>query len=57
VPVAHTRPSPPGTPGVAEVGGERFVASLTMLAHKPNILIEQATPSYSFRFSELSQPI
>ena len=57
MPVAHTRPSPPGTPGVVEVGGERIVASLTMLAHKPNILIEQATPSYSFRFSELSQPI
>ena len=31
--------------------------SLTMLARKPSIAIEQATSSYSFRFSELSQPI
>jgi len=30
---------------------------LTTLAHKPSIVIEQATSSYSFRFSELSQPI
>jgi competence transcription factor ComK len=33
--------------------GER----LTTVAHKPSIVIEQATSSYSFRFSELSQPI
>jgi hypothetical protein len=31
--------------------------SLTMVAQKPSIVIEQATSSYSFRFSELSQPI
>jgi hypothetical protein len=31
--------------------------SLTTVAHKPNLVGEQATPSYSFRFSELSQPI
>ena len=31
--------------------------SLTTVAHKPSIVIEQATSSYSFRFSELSQPI
>ena len=30
---------------------------LTMLEQKPNIVFEQATSSYSFRFSELSQPI
>ena len=30
---------------------------LTTLTHKPSIVIEQATSSYSFRFSELSQPI
>jgi len=30
---------------------------LTTLAHKPSIVAEQATSSYSFRFSELSQPI
>ena len=31
--------------------------SLTTVAPKPSIEIEQATSSYSFRFSELSQPI
>jgi len=31
--------------------------SLTMGAHKPSIVIEQASPSYSFRFPELSQSI
>src|SRR5439155_25570541 len=31
--------------------------SLTSVAHKPSIRIEQASNSYSFRFSELSQPI
>jgi hypothetical protein len=31
--------------------------SLTMVAYKPSITIERATSSYSFRFSELSQPI
>ena len=30
--------------------------SLTSVAPKPIIVIEQATSSYSFRFSELSQP-
>jgi hypothetical protein len=30
---------------------------LTTVAPKPSIVIEQATSSYSFRFSELSQPI
>jgi len=30
---------------------------LTSAAHKPSIVIEQATSSYSFRSSELSQPI
>jgi hypothetical protein len=30
---------------------------LTAVAHKPSIVIEQATSSYSFRFPELSQPI
>jgi hypothetical protein len=30
---------------------------LTMLEQKPNIVFEQATSSYSFRSSELSQPI
>jgi hypothetical protein len=32
-------------------------ASLTIVQHKPSIGSEQATSSYSFRFSELSQPI
>ena len=31
--------------------------ALTTVAHKPSIVIEQATSSYSFRSSELSQPI
>jgi hypothetical protein len=31
--------------------------TLTTHAQKPSIVIEQATSSYSFRFSELSQPI
>ncbi len=30
---------------------------LTTPEHKPNLAIEQATSSYSFRSSELSQPI
>jgi len=30
---------------------------LTILEQKPNIVFEQATSSYSFRSSELSQPI
>jgi len=30
---------------------------LTTAAHKPSVVIEQATSSYSFRFPELSQPI
>ena len=30
---------------------------LTTVAQKPSIVIEQATSSYSFRSSELSQPI
>jgi hypothetical protein len=33
------------------------LAQLTMLEQKPKIEFEQATSSYSFRFSELSQPI
>ena len=31
--------------------------SLTSVAQKPRLVIEQATSSYSFRSSELSQPI
>jgi hypothetical protein len=31
--------------------------SLTTVAQRPNIVIERATSSYSFRSSELSQPI
>ena len=31
--------------------------SLTAMAHKPSIVIERVTSSYSFRFPELSQPI
>ncbi len=31
--------------------------SLTSVAQKPSLVIEQATSSYSFRFPELSQPI
>jgi len=31
--------------------------SLTTIAQKPSIVVEQASSSYSFRFSELSQPI
>jgi hypothetical protein len=34
-----------------------FGECLTTVAHKPSIVIEQATYSYSFRFPELSQPI
>ena len=34
-----------------------FLTDLTMLEPKPNIGFEQATSSYSFRSSELSQPI
>jgi hypothetical protein len=30
---------------------------LTMPAHQPSLVIEQASSSYSFRSSELSQPI
>jgi hypothetical protein len=30
---------------------------LTTAAHKPTVVIEQATSFYSFRFPELSQPI
>jgi hypothetical protein len=30
---------------------------LTAFAHGPSIVVERATSSYSFRFSELSQPI
>ena len=30
---------------------------LTRVAHKPTVVIEQAINSYSFRSSELSQPI
>ena len=30
---------------------------LTIVGHKPSIVIEQATFSYSFKSSELSQPI
>ena len=33
------------------------LTSLTIVQHKPSIESEQATSSYSFRFSELSQPI
>jgi hypothetical protein len=31
--------------------------SLTTAAHKPSIISERVTSSYSFRFPELSQPI
>ena len=31
--------------------------SLTTMAHKPSIVTERASSSYSFRFPELSQPI
>jgi hypothetical protein len=31
--------------------------SLTTVAHKPSIISERVTSSYSFRFPELSQPI
>ena len=31
--------------------------SLTTVPHKPSIIIERVTSSYSFRFPELSQPI
>ena len=34
-----------------------FCGSLTMTVHRPSIVIEQATSSYSFRSPELSQPI
>ena len=34
-----------------------IAGGLTSVAHKPSIVIEQATSSYSFRSSELSQPI
>ncbi len=37
----------------AQTNGHR----LTTAAHKPGVVIEQATSSYSFRFPELSQPI
>jgi len=30
---------------------------LTIVVYKPNVVIEQASTSYSFRSSELSQPI
>jgi hypothetical protein len=33
------------------------LTNLTMLEQKPSIVFEQATSSYSFRSSELSQPI
>jgi hypothetical protein len=36
---------------------KQIAASLTIVQHKPSIGNEQATSSYSFRFSELSQPI
>ncbi len=31
--------------------------SLTTVAQRPNLIVERATSSYSFRFPELSQPI
>jgi len=34
-----------------------LVSCLTVPPHKTSVEIEQATTSYSFRFSELSQPI
>ena len=34
-----------------------LLSTLTMLEQRPNMVFEQATSSYSFRFSELSQPI
>jgi len=36
---------------------DRMGVLLTTVGQKPSIEIEQATSSYSFRFSELSQPI
>jgi hypothetical protein len=36
---------------------ERFPDYLTAFAHRPSIVAERATSSYSFRFSELRQPI
>ena len=33
------------------------LTNLTMLEQKPNIVFERAISSYSFRSSELSQPI
>jgi hypothetical protein len=41
---------------VSWVSGVR-ASCLTVPPHKTSVEIEQATSSYSFRFSELSQPI
>jgi hypothetical protein len=44
--------------GILVHGDNHFVVrGLTTVAHKPRITVEQGMPSYSFRFTELSQPI
>ena len=42
---------------VSQCSADKVRECLTTVAYKPSIVIEQATSSYSFRSSELSQPI
>ena len=43
----------------AEITGitSTVTGGLTTVAHKPSVVVEQVISSYSFRSSELSQPI
>jgi hypothetical protein len=51
-------PGPYGPCAVASTSARLpTVAALTTVAQKPSLVIEQATSPYSFRSSELSQPI
>jgi len=45
------------SPSRKSANGKRFQPQLTAVAQKPRLVIEQATFPYSFRSSELSQPI
>ena len=44
--------------GILVHGDNHFVVrGLTTVARKPMVIVEQSISSYSFRFTELSQPI
>src|SRR4029077_13337551 len=53
----HARPSCPYAVASTSARLPTFRGNLTTVAQKPSLGIEQATSPYSFRSSELSQPI